>query len=135
VQNFRNRLFAIPVRHPYIDLPNFVDHLTRKPYAYTTRCKCKITRFNLASRETGIKRFRAWTHHWAERHGADSGGEAHGVEDDRGADFADREIDKERTKNTHAKFKTLFWHNFYFKLWHFTFVELRKETVHWNRLQ
>lgn len=46
--------------HPYIVLPNFVDHLTRKPHARTIRCKCKITRFNLASRETGIKRFLAW---------------------------------------------------------------------------
>lgn len=50
---------------PYIALPNFVDHLTRKPYAYVTCCKCKITRSKLASRETGIKRFRAWTHCWA----------------------------------------------------------------------
>lgn len=48
------------LQHPYIDLPNFVAHLTRKPYAYTTGCKCKITRFNLASRETSIKRFLAW---------------------------------------------------------------------------
>lgn len=66
MEDSRNRLLSRNVRHPYIDLPNFVDHLTRKPYAYTTRCKCKITRFNLASRETGIKRFRAWTHHWAQ---------------------------------------------------------------------
>lgn len=46
--------------YPYIVLPNFVAHLTRKPYAHTIRCKCKITRFNLASRETRIKRFLAW---------------------------------------------------------------------------
>lgn len=64
VVNSRNRLLRHFLLRPYIDLPNFVDHLTRKPYAYTTRCKCKITRFNLASRETGIKRFRAWTHRW-----------------------------------------------------------------------
>lgn len=62
--NSRKRLLRNFLLRPYIDLPNFVDHLTRKPYAYTTRCKCKITRFNLASRETGIKRFRAWTHRW-----------------------------------------------------------------------
>lgn len=62
--NSRNRLLRNFLLRLYIDLPNFVDHLTRKPYAYTTRCKCKITRFNLASRETGIKRFRAWTHRW-----------------------------------------------------------------------
>ena len=53
-------------RDPYIDLPNFVDHLTRKPCASTGRCHgCKITRFEPSSRETGIKRFPAWTHRWA----------------------------------------------------------------------
>lgn len=65
VVNIRDRLLRNTSSRPYIDLPNFVDHLTRKPYASTARCKCKITRFNLASRETGIKRFRAWTHRWA----------------------------------------------------------------------
>lgn len=69
VVNNRARLLAELAFQPYIDLPNFVDHLTRKPYAYRTRCKCKITRFKLASRETGIKRFPAWTLRWLRSRG------------------------------------------------------------------